>query len=452
MIKLVIAGSREFTDQIQYKATQYPSIRLVNITTEPSTTVDVLENVAMGADAVLFGFDDEDIQLMVDVITRNKIESVFFISTSNISATFKKWARYRFKPALAGSELETINRYFIDNPAAASPGPEPESERKIFERKARVEAIREREDKNRLVVVDKKIVVVFGQKGGIGKTVTLVSLARSINHLTNMRVAIADLDMNRDYGDVIRYFGILGDLKSDAISITEEDYIRDHPVIPEKTLSAWTSFPWEMKHMREVVDSCLVKIKNNLYVLPPLRSITDESEITYELVQDVLDVLRRHFSIVLVDGGNTLSTPTLAAMEAADDLIILSSAEIPVLDGLADFTASTIDKIKGNPIISLALNRVPPDCPLKLENELPKITRGRPVVAMFPHDEQFFKTISNDVDVPYFGAHNIPYTQEMEKLLYHIIPKDAFKTTPKESKGGFFSSIFRRFGKLSAVK
>ncbi|GBF35463.1 hypothetical protein DCCM_4592 [Desulfocucumis palustris] len=449
MIRLLIAGPREFTDQIQYRAQNSTGIRIVNITTEPSTTVDALENMWAGTDAVLFGFDDGEIEIMVDVITRNKINSVIFISTGNPAEAFKKWARYRFKTATRGKELDSIQAYFTDRPVSPAVAGESlpiKEERQISGRQARLETIREREreDRNRVVMVDKKIAVIFGQKGGIGKTVTLVSMARSLNALTNMRVALVDLDMNRDYGDVVRYCGILGDRKQEAITMTEEDAVKGYPAIPEKTLSAWSRFPWEHKHDTAVVESCLVKLKENLFVLPPLRSITDESEITYELVQKVLEVLRRHFSVVLVDGGNTLSTSTLAAMEAADDLIILSSAEIPVLDGLADFSAGTIKEIRGNPIISLAINKIPENCSFKLEKELPYITKGLPVVALFPHDHELLNMVSSEVDVPYLGGANIPYTREMEKLLYRVFPKEVFKLAGAESKAGFFGGLLRR--------
>ncbi len=458
MIKVLIAGRREFTDSLQAQAQQLQrqaehlenEIRVVSVSTEPSTTVEVLEKRGYSVDAVIFGFDDSDIEIMVDIVTRNQIGAVIFVSSDNPAAAFRKWAKYKIKVAIAGNEIQTVQKYFKDRPVKE----EQSLAKNVFEDNRLeqadkvVEVVKEREDRNRVVAVDKKTIVIYGPKGGVGKTTTTVSLARSLVTLTNMRVAILDLDMNRDYGDVIRYFRILGDMKATAINIKPEDteWVKGLTVPTEKTLSAWSQFPREMYHDRRLVDSCLIKIKdhNNLYILPPFRSLADAKPIDYALVQKVMEVLRRHFGVVLVDGGNTLSTPTLAAMEASDEIIILSTAELAVLDSLADFTANMFNLIQGNPTISLVINNVPADCPYKLEYELPKITKGYPAVALFPRDEQLSKMSTNDANVPYLGCHDTPYTREMEKLLYHIFPKEVFAPR-KENKVGLLSRIMKRF-------
>lgn len=452
LIKLLVAGPRDFTDYIRIQQQKYINTRIVNETTEPSTTVEVLETRAAGVDAVLLGFDDDNVALLADVITRNQIKAVVFVSAQNPAAAYKKWARHRIKIATAGSELSTIERFF-QSKAAVSRGVNQQndltnSNQESEMLRARVDIIREREDKNKVVAVDKKTITIFGQKGGIGKSTITVSLAKSIATLTNMRGVILDLDFNRDYGDVIRYFGIIGPEKSNIIEIDEKvfDTYRKTRIPAEKTLSAWSKFPWELRHDRHLVDSCLVQVPNhkNLFVLPPVRTIMDAKEVTYELVQKVIEVLKRHFSFVLVDGGNTLSNATLSAMEASDEIIILSSAELCVLDSLADFTTSTINMIQGSPIISLCINEVPKDYPYKLEKELPNITKGYPVVVIFPYDEGVFKMLSCNATVPYLGCHDLPFTKEMEKLMYHIFPKEAFRQNKNTASSGGLFKIFKK--------
>lgn len=446
LIKLLVAGPRGFTDAIRIQAQKKPNIRIVSETTEPSTTVEVLETRASSVDAVLLGFDDVEIGILADVVTRNQIQAVIFVSAENPAAAFKKWARMKLKIAPAGSELDTIER-FCQARVIVKENNHQESQQSEMLR-ARVGIVKEREEKSRVIAFGKKTVTIFGQKGGIGKSTTTVSLARSLVTLTNLKGVILDLDFNRDYGDIIRYIGIIGPEKSQIIEMDErlfESY-RGVQLPAEKTLSAWSKFPWEKRNDFQLVEACLVQMPNhkNLYVLPPVRTIMDAKEVTYELVQRVIEALKRHFDFVLVDGGNTLSTATLSAMEASDEIVIMSSAELCVLDSLADFTTSTINMIQGSPIISLVINDIPSQYPYDLEKELPNITRGYPVVAMFPHDEELFKMLSCNADVPYLGCHDIPFTREMEKLLYHIFPKEAFKPQKETKSSGFLGGILKK--------
>lgn len=459
LIKIMIAGPRDFTDKISAsQASNYPGIRIVGVATEPSTTVEALESRVSDAQAVLLGFLDQDIEIMADIFIRKKDEVIFFISTDSPALTRKKWAKFKAKVAVAGRELQAIETYFSDKQLIDQVASKRDSrellsqERKIADRKKRLDVIKEREDKQHVEVVDKKSIVIFGQKGGIGKTVSVVSLASSIAALTNMRAAIMDLDCNRDYSDVLRYFSVLGDEKPEAIKM---DDTGDYPVIAEKTLAAWSHIPWgdrsdrivlKMKQDTRLVESCLVKIRNNLYVLPAIRTLQDEKDITVESVQYVMNILRRHFSVVLVDGGNTLSAPVLAAMEEADEIILLTEDGIADLDSFRDFVSSTMNAVRDNFSFTIAVNKVLSDCDFELESDIPRIARGLPLVARFPFDEALLKMVKKEARVPYLGSNDIPYTREMEKLLFHLFQREIFK--PKNhSSGGVFGGLFKKLFK-----
>lgn len=453
MIKLLLAGPREFTDLIQRQAREYPDIRIINLSTEPSHCVEALEDSAKGADAVLLGFPDDEIKLMIDVATRHEVRSVIFISVDNPGLAYRKWAKYKCKLAREGEELQKISSYFRERPELLK---DQADNRDIFEdfgeraedSRARVEEVRKREKSNRAVAVKKKVITVFGQKGGVGKTVISVSMAKSIAYLTDLKVVVLDLDMNRAYGDCVRLLGFIGPKKDQAICNFDVD--NNWPAPAEKTLAAWTTFPWELRGDLRVVENFLIKDRKNLYCIPPMRSLTEEHSINYDLVQKTIGVLNRHFDVVIIDGGNTLSDTTLSALENCDEIIIVSSPELGVLDNLAEFTTDTLKSVKkvSDPLI--VINKVPNKTPYDLNKELPNITGGYPLTAKFPYDQALYEKVANHASVPHLGEELTPWLEEMEKLLWTIFPRELFGKESRESKGGFLKRLFG-FKKAASV-
>lgn len=443
MIKLLLAGPREFTDLIQRQSREHPDIRIINLSTEPSHCVEALEDSAKGADAVLLGFPDEEIKLMIDVATRHEVQSIIFISVDNLGMAYRKWAKYKCKLTREGEELQKIVSFFKERPDLIQ---DQIGDRNIFESfddnesKARVEEVKKREKSKRAVAVKKKAITVFGQKGGIGKTVLSVSMAKSIAFLTDLKVVVLDLDMNRAYGDCLRLFGFIGPKKDQAICNFEVD--NNQPVPAEKTLAAWMAFPWELRGDFRVVENYLIKERKNLYCLPPIRSLAEEHSINYDLVQRTIGVLNRHFDVVIIDGGNTLSDATLSALENCDEIIIVSSPELGVLDNLAEFTTDTLKSVKkvSDPLI--VINKVPNKTPYDLSKELPNITGGYPLTAKFPYDQALYEKVANHATVPHLGEELTPWLEEMEKLLWTIFPRELFGNENRESKGGFFRKLF----------
>jgi hypothetical protein len=71
IIKLAVAGPKDFCDVVQRQVRGGDEIRLVSVTTEPSMTIDALENRKISVDAVLLGYEDRYIQIIADVASRS---------------------------------------------------------------------------------------------------------------------------------------------------------------------------------------------------------------------------------------------------------------------------------------------------------------------------------------------------------------------------------------------
>ena len=463
MIKLLVAGPPDFTNRIQSMARHSYSndIRIISLNNNPSSAIEALEGNARGAHAVLLGFHDEEIEMLISMVARNEVKSIIFISEENAAEGFRKWTKYRAKVALKGSELKSIFNFFTEYPELISRTTPKEPNifseehenvqedaiiRKESDSKTRVEMVRQRENKNRAVPVRPQVISIFGQKGGVGKTVISVSMAESLAVLTDLNVAVMDLDMNRAYGDVIRYFGNIGDKKDTLICSSDQNNKAPSP--QEKTLAAWANFPWEMRANRDTVENYLIRHRKNLFYLPPLRRLAEEEHIDYELVQKVITTVHRHFPAIIIDCGNTLSDPVVAAMESSDEIIIVVSPEYPVLDNLSHFATDIVNQLNtANGTVRVAMNEKREGASLKNTDEaISEITGGYPLIAEFPYDPAVYNKLAQKALVPHLGGELTPFLEVMEKVLKELFPRELFGSEDKESKGSLFKKIFG-FGK-----
>lgn len=456
---MLVAGPRDFTDRIQYQldSENYPGLRIVGVATEPSTTVEALESNKSDITVTLLGFPDSILEHTIDLIKRQSTKSVIFVSVDDLGVSYQKWLAKRVKVAETRKELKTIYKHFASKPTISRQDDLSEKGRDIRDgrqeiaKKARIEETIRREDTHRAVGIRQKVMVITGQKGGVGKTAITVSMAQTLAVASSLKVVVLDLDMNRDFGDVIRYFGYLKDDKDDIVQVRRDSREKRNAMFKttpgEKTIAAWKDFPFEMRTDPNVVMEYLIKVRPNLYVLPPMRRFfTETASIKYDLVVKVIDVMKRHFDVILVDGGNTLTEATLAAIEMSDELIIVTRPGLTVLDNLADFTTYTLNSIEGNPIVSIVVNIIGPKYPHELNKDILKMTGKYAPAALIPRDDDLDNMIELEAQVPYYGAHDIPFTQGIEKLLIKIFGKDIFGKKEGPQKQNVFNGIFKKLG------
>jgi pilus assembly protein CpaE len=152
-----------------------------------------------------------------------------------------------------------------------------------------------------------KVIVVISPKGGSGKTAVSSNLAVALAQRFPGRVVAVDLDVQ---------FGDLGT----ALSLT-----------PEHTLAqlARTS----------QIDATTVKLfltlhYNGLYVLAGAHDPVDADSIGHKHVSQVLPLLAQNFDYVIVDTPAGLDERTLAALECATDLLLVSSLDVTSIRSL----------------------------------------------------------------------------------------------------------------------
>lgn len=167
-----------------------------------------------------------------------------------------------------------------------------------------------------------KVIAVSNQKGGVGKSTTVINLAAAFG-LRGNRVLIVDSDPQ---GNSTTSLGI----RKKRIRFSSEDLI----------FGECTAF-----------EAAIATQFRGISMIPTTVSLSGAPLKLYRLpdkltkLSDALDDARNFYDYILIDCPPTLDLLTLNALTAADSVIIPIQCEFLSLEGLAELT-STIDRIR----------------------------------------------------------------------------------------------------------
>ncbi len=155
---------------------------------------------------------------------------------------------------------------------------------------------------SRVTLPTGQLIVVFGVKGGVGKTTMAVNIATAMSEDAKERVALVDLEVQ------------LGDV---ALML---DLIPEHHVADAAA---------NADHLEpEYVQSLVSVDASGVRVLPAPTNPEESTDITGPQVTKILDALVRTFDYVVVDTSPSLSELNLAAIERATTTLIVTAPEL----------------------------------------------------------------------------------------------------------------------------
>jgi pilus assembly protein CpaE len=220
-----------------------------------------------------------------------------------------------------------------------------------------------------------KVIVVVSPKGGSGKTAVASNLSVSLAMQFPGRVAALDLDVQ--FGDMCVSMGL-------------------HP---EHNLA-------EVAQSVQV-DATTIKLfltpyDRGLFVLCGARTPAEADTVTHEHVSHVIALLAQDFEYVVVDTPAGLDDRTLAAIESATELLMVSSLDVSSIRSLRKaveamdaigvthnrhFVLNRADaKVGINPADAAEAVGWPIECLIPSAREIPlSMNLGTPVVKLEPH-------------------------------------------------------------------
>jgi len=231
-----------------------------------------------------------------------------------------------------------------------------------------------------------RVISVLSGKGGVGKTVTVSNLgAALVRHGKNVVI----LDANITTPNLSLHLGI------PFYPITLHDVLKKR--IP--------------------IESAIYHHSSGVKVIPASLSFDAMKGVDIEKLEGVLWNLLGKADIVIVDAAAGLGKEALAAINIADELIVVTNPEIPaVTDALRTVK---IAQDSGTKVLGAVINRV-----RGLKHELSasevKSMLGVPIIAIVPEDIAVPRSIAKKIPVVNHRP-NSRAAREFKKLAARII-------------------------------
>jgi len=145
-----------------------------------------------------------------------------------------------------------------------------------------------------------KVITITSGKGGVGKTTTAINLAAAINSFGRDVIVV---DANLTTPNVGLHLGA--------------------PIVP-------VNLNHVLSGKAEIVDA-IYEHESGTKIVPSSLSVKELRKIDHGKLKDVAKKLKKVADIIIYDSAAGLGDEAIAALEAADELVIVTNPEIPAV-------------------------------------------------------------------------------------------------------------------------
>ena len=145
-------------------------------------------------------------------------------------------------------------------------------------------------------------IAIISAKGGVGKTTTAINLAFSLNKL-GKKVTLVDANLTTP--DVGLYLG------APYVPIALQDVLKG----------------------KSNVDDAVYRHHSGTNIMPSSISLKEMGGVNLRRLSEITGKLKKTNDLLIIDAPAGLGQETLAAIEAADECLIVTNAELPAITG-----------------------------------------------------------------------------------------------------------------------
>jgi pilus assembly protein CpaE len=263
-----------------------------------------------------------------------------------------------------------------------------------------------------------RMIAVFSSKGGCGTSFVASNLACAMREPTIL------VDLNLQAGDLPLFLGL--DPKYSIADVVENRARLDD----------------------SLVASYITPYSSNLSLLAAPREADSADEIEPEHVFEVLERLRENYQYVVLDPQHTFDAITLAALDQADDIVLVLTLDIPAIRS-AQRALEIFDRLGyARSKVRVIVNRWSKQIDLDL-HQVEKFL-GEPVVGFVPSD---YQTAVSSINLGQPLVESNPdcrIASEIQRIATALMGESVAAAEGSQvERRGFWQSIFRRERKLS---
>jgi pilus assembly protein CpaE len=248
-----------------------------------------------------------------------------------------------------------------------------------------------------------RVITIASPKGGVGKTTVSTNLALGLTQAAPQSTVLVDLDVQ--FGDCASALGL----------------------VPEYTLPDAVHGPASQDTM--VLKTFLTQHPSGLYAVCGSESPAAGDTVSGEDVTRLLTSLAREFRYVVVDTAPGLSEQTLAALDRASDVVMLTSMDVPGVRGLR----KELDVLRELTMIPagrhVVMNFADPKGGLSVRDV--ETTIGTGVDVVLPRAKGVPASTNQGVPIIASGSRRDPMVKELQRLV------SRFQATPLMKQGRY---------------
>lgn len=256
-------------------------------------------------------------------------------------------------------------------------------------------------------------IVVFGTKGGVGKTTVATNLAVSMHQVTGKKVALLDLDLQ--FGDVSAMLNIFP--KQTLANLVQDN----EPISPELVQSYMLPHP-----------------PTGLAVLTAPTRPQYADLINSQHIEQIIKALQKNYEYVVIDTPTSFNENVLTALDLASQILLVLNLDLPAIKN-TKLCLEVLEGLEVKEKVRLILNNSNPDFGLRVDDV--ERTLGMPILCQLPPSDKVVVTAVNRGTPFVVTSPTAKISESIEHLAKAVLKKS--KGSPAlDKRTGLMASVF----------